>query len=109
MNAAVSEDPRKARGISALAWLALGVGVLTCAWVFWSISSASSSFYLALFGPADDGAFLVLLPIYVLAALLDIALFFAMKGWRSRVIAISGIVALLLPIPVEIWIPGLIS
>jgi hypothetical protein len=100
----VSEKMLRPRKTRAIAWVALGVGALVSAWVFWSASSASSSFYLAAFGPANDGAFGYLFAIYVALAIFEVVTFFLVKGWRNRVIVIAGVVALLIPIPVGIWI-----
>jgi hypothetical protein len=95
---------RPRRRTRPIAWVALGLGALISVFIFWSSSSASSTFYLAVFGPANDGAVFYFLSIYVLVAMFEIMTFFVVKGWRNRVIVIAGVVFLLIPIAVALWV-----
>ena len=90
--------------IRALAWVAVGLSVLVDIWIVWSYSSASTDFYLAIFGPANENEFFYFVAVYLIAFALDIAAAIALKGWRNRVLAIAGMVVLLAPVVAGIWI-----
>ena len=87
----------------AFAWVAFGLGFVIDALFFWTDSPASDSVYLAIFGPANEYEFFVLLAIYILAMAVDITVAIALKGWPNRVLAFAGLLLLLVPVAVGIW------
>ena len=80
------------------------MSVLVTAFLLWTSSSDSSGFYSAVFGYAFGNAIVFLAVIYVLAFLLDIVAAIVLRGWRNRVMALAGVIVLVVPVIVGIWI-----
>ncbi len=90
--------------ISAFAWVALGVSAVVAAIELWSNTAQASAIYNVIFDRNLFTGLFFLGGIYLAAAVLDVVAAIALKGWRSRVIALAGIAVLLVPVAWGIWV-----
>ncbi len=92
------------RRFRAWAWVALGVSAVVAAIELWSNTAQATAIYNVVFNQDIIAGLFFLGAIYLLALMLDIVAAAALKGWRNRVIALAGVIALLLPVAWGIWV-----
>jgi hypothetical protein len=92
------------RRIRVLAWVALGLSVVATAIELWSSTPESAGLARAIFGYYWDTEIFLLAVIYIVPFVLDAVVAIAVKGWRNRVVALAGIIVLLVPVVMGIWI-----
>jgi hypothetical protein len=92
------------RRIRAWAWVALGVSAVVAAIELWSNTAQATAIYNVLFDQDLFAGLFFLGGIYLAAVVLDIVAAAVLKGWRNRVIAFAGVIALLLPVAWGIWV-----
>lgn len=89
--------------ISPAAWIALAISVLETLFLVWSNTSDSSGFFRAVFGEVWGGEILLLIFSYVLPLVIDTVVLVTCRGWRNRLITLSGIAILVTPIAWAVW------
>jgi hypothetical protein len=92
------------RRFRAWAWVALGVSAVVAAIELWSNTAQATAIYNVVFNQDIIAGLFFLGVIYLVALMLDIVAAAALKGWRNRVIALAGVIALLLPVAWGIWV-----